>query len=300
MLKLKEISQDTLDWYCKKIKGNLDFSNLSKQSKDFLEEETVKALLIEKPLILLDIHNFAPCELKNKNVVENVFDYNKLISNSKFTSYEISKRIGINTCTYCNRNYTLTIVEKDKITGNENDSTRISRPQFDHFFSQNDFPLLALSIYNLIPSCSICNSTIKGSYPLELKRHLHPYVHDENKSEEQFKFSYDFNELLSKLTVKLTFEKETSKIKNTLDFFKINEVYNSHSDFELKDLYNLRYKYSKNYLDILCNKTFESLNLSQEEAYRMIFGIEIKEEDFHKRPFSKFKKDIIEELLKNK
>ena len=30
----------------------------------------------------------------------------------------------------------------------------------------------------------------------------------------------------------------------------------------------------------------------------MIFGIEINDDDFHKRPFSKFKKDIIEELLK--
>lgn len=300
MLKLKEIHQDTLEWYYKKIKDHLDFSNLSKQSKEFLVDETVKALLTEKPLILLDIHNCAPCELKNKSIVEKVFDYHKLISNSKATSYEISKKIGINTCTYCNRNYTLTIVEKDKNTGNENDSTRISRPQFDHFFSQNDYPLLSLSIYNLIPCCSNCNSTIKGSKPLELKRHLHPYVREENKSEEQFKFSYEFDELLSKLSVKLTFENESYKIKNTLDFFKINEVYNAHSDFELKDLYNLRYKYSKNYLDNLCNKTFEGLSLSQEEAYRMIFGIEIKEEDFHKRPFSKFKKDIIEELLKKK
>lgn len=40
--------------------------------------------------------------------------------------------------------------------------------------------------------------------------------------------------------------------------------------------------------------------MSKEEAYRMVFGIETKEEDYHKRPFSKFKKDIIDELLRNK
>jgi hypothetical protein len=32
----------------------------------------------------------------------------------------------------------------------------------------------------------------------------------------------------------------------------------------------------------------------------MFFGIEIKEENYHKRPFSKFKKDIIAELLRVK
>ena len=40
--------------------------------------------------------------------------------------------------------------------------------------------------------------------------------------------------------------------------------------------------------------------MSKEEAYRIIFGVEINEENYHKRPFSKFKKDIIEELLQRK
>jgi hypothetical protein len=66
---------------------------------------------------------------------------------------------------------------------------------------------------------------------------------------------------------------------SSLNDFKIKEIYNTHSEKELKDLLDLRYKYSKNYLDILLNKTFSGLSMSKEEAYRMIFGIEIKEED---------------------
>lgn len=38
--------------------------------------------------------------------------------------------------------------------------------------------------------------------------------------------------------------------------------------------------------------------MSKEEVYKNVFGIESKEKDFHKRPFSKFKYDILEELLK--
>jgi len=46
----------------------------------------------------------------------------------------------------------------------------------------------------------------------------------------------------------------------------------------------------------LINKTFHGL-MSKEDIYRMISGIEVKEEKYYKRPFSKFKHDIIKELL---
>ena len=61
---------------------------------------------------------------------------------------------------------------------------------------------------------------------------------------------------------------------------------------------DLRYKYSKNYLDILVNKTFNHINISHDEVYRMVFGVTFNEKDFHQRPFSKFKKDITSELLR--
>ena len=150
---------------------------------------------------------------------------------------------------------------------------------------------MALSIYNLIPSCSICNSTIKGSKPLSLELNIHPYI-----EEEDFKFSYEYNSI-SGLAVKTICEKG-SKTENTLEFFKIKDIYNAHSDYELKDLYDLRKKYSDTFLNII-EKNFDGI-MSKEEAYRIIFGVEINEENYHKRPFSKFKKDIIEELLQRK
>lgn len=110
-------------------------------------------------------------------------------------------------------------------------------------------------------------------------------------------FSYFYSSLNKP---KVILKTENDKVEKTIIFGKIDEIYESHSNRELKDLLELRYKYSKNYLDILLNNTFKEMRLSHEEVYRMIFGTEINEHDYHKRPFSKFKKDIIEELLQRK
>ena len=84
-------------------------------------------------------------------VIEKVFDYHDQLSQSKSKSYWLARHIGHNTCTYCNRQYTFTV-------DGPNDESRKTRPDFDHWFPKSLFPLLSLNIYNLIPSCKICNS----------------------------------------------------------------------------------------------------------------------------------------------
>ena len=191
--------------------------------------------------------------------------------------------LKIDTCVYCNRNYTLDL-----------DKSNHARAELDHWFPKDRFYILALSFYNLIPSCHSCNH-LKGSPKYNwynaLDKMNHPYL----QPDDNFRFSYLLNSFNSFEIITKT--KENSKTRETLNFNKTEEIYNMHADKEFNDLINLRYKYSKNYLDVLLNKTFENLNMSNEEAYRMIFGIEIKEQDFHKRSFSKFKYDIIQELL---
>ena len=59
----------------------------------------------------------------------------------------------------------------------------------------------------------------------------------------------------------------------------------------------IRKKYSENYLKYLL-KILHKNEPSEAEKYRMLFNVEKNEEDYHKRPFSKFKNDIIEKLLK--
>lgn len=291
-------------WLSKKIKGNYSKANksgykcteiecpncktathkisLPENLINFLTSEKIDNLILGKPSELLIINQ----ELENLVIGQDII--NGLFVESGYKNWfqpnfgnKLLNIINQDTCTYCNRNYTLQIVPNR------------SRAELDHWFSKETFPLLALSFYNLIPSCHSCNH-LKLNNVID-DTFAHPYtIIEENQ---KFKFSFNYINIDNKFDIKLEVE-ENSKMDSSLKDFKIKEIYNTHSEKELKDLLDLRYKYSKNYLDILLNKTFSGLSMSKEEAYRMIFGIEIKEEDYHKRPFSKFKHDIIEELLK--
>jgi hypothetical protein len=217
------------------------------------------------------------------NQISKIFNYDYLISGDKKVSYALAEQLDRNTCTYCNRLYTIT-VSVDK-------SQKITRPQFDHWYAKSLFPALALSFYNLIPSCSVCNSSIKGDKRLSLQTHTHPY---NMEAGQDFMFTYGYEKAIDKISVGIQCI-DKSKIQGTLNLFKIKEIYNAHSSLELKDLYDLRKKYPDNYLETLAN-VFDSLPIGKMEAYRLIFGTEYEENNFHKRAFSKFKKDILGQL----
>lgn len=204
-------------------------------------------------------------------------------------NYWLSTLLDQHTCTYCNREYIFTY---KNVNGGKG-----MVPQFDHWYSKGDFPLLALSFYNLIPSCATCN-TIKSETEFNTNDHLHPYI--DSGISRTYRFSYlslsiSKNKLLIKNNSLLN-----SKGIDTVNALNLPLIFKGHENKELQDLIDLRYKYSENYLNQLLENTFGGLQISKEERYRLIFGIELSEDVMHKRPFSKFKKDIIEELLRIK
>lgn len=189
--------------------------------------------------------------------------------------------------------YTLTIK-----TGNK-EKQNITRPEFDHFFDKATYPMLALSIYNLIPSCTICNNTLKGSVKFDLHTHIHPYI-DNCLSNYKYTFKpHDVKSILgnsSNLEIRIVSDATpiSTKLIETVNVFKLEAIFNGHTE-ELRDLFDIRYRFSKTYLDQLFS-TYRSLGISYEEAYRIAFGVHYNESDFGRRPFSKLKKDILKEL----
>jgi 5-methylcytosine-specific restriction endonuclease McrA len=228
------------------------------------------------------INRYSP-QLKE---LDKVFDYEKIISGKKKVSYELALLLDRNTCTYCNRLYTITVLKNAKT------ASGVTRPQFDHWYSKKRYPVLALSFYNLIPSCSVCNSTIKGDTDFQLTTHYHPYV---DSFLNEFNFGYHL-ESVFKNNVVLKYPSGSNKARKTLEEFKIGEIYNGHSLLELKDLIELKKKYSDTYLETLFKDLFKGLSVHPHKAYRYLFGAEFEDDIFHKRPMSKFKKDIITEL----
>jgi len=124
---------------------------------------------------------------------------------------------------------------------------------------------------------------------------MHPY---RDNFLENIVFSYKYFENIDSVNVEVIgihgVSETEDKINNTLRDFSIEEMYNSHHP-ELRDLLKIKQAYSKNYLKSL-KEIFPDANLTEQEVYRLAFGVELNPEDFHKRPMSKFKFDILKEL----
>ena len=283
--------------------------------KSFLTEDKIKCILGGLPEELLQLNQlffqnvienfkiedweaynritktrgFSQEENRLKNIFDNVYnEIEKIFSYKKFTTkkkkeydaYDLAKNLDIPTCPYCNRTYTKTVITKNR--------EKIIRPEFDHWFPKNQYSLLALSFYNLIPSCHICNSNVKGKTELKLDSHFHPY---NSVSNLKATFSYNYK---SYDDYKIKINTEDNFSRDSVEAFQLENIYKAHED-EVKDLIQIRQAYSDKYIEIL-NNSLKGVNLSKEEVYRLAFGVHYEEDKFDRRPLSKLKKDILTEL----
>lgn len=244
--------------------------------KYFEDEDNLKKVLIGLPTELDSIKSKFR---KDKNI-RKIFDYENWLNYDKYNAYDLAEKLDIPTCPYCNRTYTKTVITKNR----EN----IIRPEFDHWFPKSEYPLLALSFYNLIPSCHICNSNVKGKTEFKLETHFHPYNPSSNL---KATFSYNhksYDDYKIKINTKDDFS------HNSVEAFQLENIYQAHED-EVKDLIKIRQAYSDKYIDML-NDFLKGENLSKEEVYRLAFGVHYEDDKFDRRPLSKLKKDILKEL----
>ena len=61
-----------------------------------------------------------------------------------YNAYELINSLNINICPYCNRNGIHNLKKSRKRTS-----------ELDHFHPQSKYPFLAISFFNLIPSCKV-------------------------------------------------------------------------------------------------------------------------------------------------
>ena len=233
--------------------------------------------------------NFSQEENRLKNIFDNVyigikkiFNYRDFTTkNEEYDAYLLAEKLDIPTCPYCNRTYTKTVIIQKK--------EKIIRPEFDHWFPKSEYPLLALSFYNLIPSCHICNSNVKGKTEFKLDTHFHPY---NSASNVKATFSYNYKSC-DGYRIKINTKDDFSR--DSVEAFQLENIYQAHED-EVKDLIKIRQAYSDKYIEILNNSLKGRIHLSKEEIYRLAFGVHYEEDKFDRRPLSKLKKDILTEL----
>lgn len=305
----KQYQKRFLPLIVKRIRGELKGRKLSDAAREILlpgwktatpDTRKIEALLTSEPVALKKLNDDLWKQLQSlcfwnrpsKKAIQDVFDYEHLIDKSKRNSYWLARQVGRNTCTYCNRTYTLTVV-KD---GGKNDKERIVRPTFDHWYSQSEFPLMSMSLFNLIPSCSICNSSVKTDTPFDITTHIHPYIHEAGHPNMTFEAS-----LTADVPAKWKVEIKTvpkSKEAKTVEDLRLNEIYAYHGELEVKDLMEFKDKYPDGYLKDLVEKVLlkSGGKLDLSDVYRMLFGTEINEEKFLDRPLSKMKYDLLKKM----
>lgn len=236
-----------------------------------------------------------------KFLLTKIFDYESWFSGLDPTDtwgpYQLAMALNIRTCAYCNRHYTFSLTD---VLGK-----KMGRPDFDHFIPKSTDPLLALSFFNLVPSCKECNGpSIKSNKPVSYFSHLNPY--EDNSLNGLMRFSYhprtyeasigddDDLEIYLKYSGDATNTALKSKIEGNIGLFCLADIYMHHSD-TVQEIIKLRHMSSDRHIEIL-QSTYDGFNLSREEAYRLAYGNHYLEEEFHKRPLSKLTKDIAIEM----
>lgn len=216
-------------------------------------------------------------------------------SNRKF-GYQWAEKLGVTVCPYCNRSYIFT-VKKDARNGKV-------RPQYDHFFPKSIYPYLAVSMYNLIPSCAVCNSgkSDKDSFKNQKVQYLNPYVEGygtktflqitPKKKKDRIRGCVG---LAEEYTVKpksaSDVDKDAAKrIQDTWDLLKLGPLYEKHSDY-IRNILQAKQIYTEEYLDQLM-KSFPGAFDDMDDLKDVVYFNYLDEEEWGKRILVKLTHDL--------
>ena len=298
MIKINlENEEEILKNHVEKVQQYINYEALQNREKSFIKQN-IEYILKAKPDEFEDVI----FKIKQNNIDNNrlkkafvggknnggSIGYSKFSAKgtTTYNAYDLAQKLKVNVCSYCNRNYTFTI---------RNKSSKSTRPDFDHFYDKGTHPILALSFYNLIPSCILCNSRLKSTAKFSINTHLHPYK-DSFNDYAKFKlkiinsmFFYDEKAFELKL---VTTDIKAEKIKED---FALEVLYQEHKDIVL-ELIQKREIYPDSYIDDLFHQYEGTLFKNREDVLRHITGGYIEDKDINKRPLSKLIKDISEEL----
>lgn len=229
----------------------------------------------------LNITNYY--SLEEKKEIEKAFNYSAHRQKENFIEH--FKKLNLKSCPFCNNNYIYFYTKGD---GKANTLATL-----EHYYPKAKYPHLSLSFYNLIPSCSTCNSKFKGNKEQEGKI-AHPYYDDFNKNA---KFSIDINSLgVNKdieLEVNLTSIDE--KCKTSIERFQLEKIYKQHNDIA-KEIWNKAQAYNEDRIDELYKSFYKDLGYSKEDVKNFVFCSYLDKKDIHRKNHTKLTQDILKQF----
>ncbi len=224
---------------------------------------------------------------------------------AEWNAYKYLKELEIMVCPYCNSQFTFIYESSEGRT----------RATLDHFFDKASYPLLALSLYNLVPSCKVCNSDLKNKQSVSLRTHYSPFekeiserinikrkivkseelISDNNSGLEDYVATIlgvneDFNIIFD------YDEKEEyygKKIKGNITLFHLEKIYNEFHKFYVQDIIKKGLIYNEVYLQQLAFSN-TLIFKDERELHNSLFNEPI---DDKKKVLGKLTRDIVREEL---
>ena len=201
--------------------------------------------------------------------------------------HKIISGLGVNVCPYCNRNY---------ISPYEDERGKLrTTADLDHFYPIKYFQLFALSLYNFIPSCPICNMKFKKARRMKI---LYPYEKGFEKNA-VFKVAInnntDFRTLIGdndefELAIQVSPESDDfMEIENQKQMLHLEAVYKIHKQ-QVREVLCKKQHYSQIYSEMI-QKVIPGITKEKENLF--IYGYTLQEDERKDRPLSKLMDDII-------
>jgi len=255
-----------------------------------LKNLELKKLILEKPNVLIEEIGKIKSKTVLNEIIKDIFNYSGKFQSDVITPF-FTENFDFRTCFYCNKDF-ITNFDADK---------KVSTFQLDHFFDKATYPYLALSFYNLIPSCYVCNAKVKGSE--------NTFENNSNKSciapnDENFDFHQKVKfklflepscknlHIKSKDDIDVTLKEQFTDIYDKyIEIFKLNERYKAHKDIVF-DMIEKAEHYPESRLKELQDLT----GIPFQQIKKDIFNLIDENEDLSKQPFSKLIVDMSKEL----
>ena len=205
---------------------------------------------------------------------------------NKWCATKLIENLDIKVCPYCGQQYFGLIPDK------ENNNYKISEATLDHFLPKNEYPYLALNIYNLIPVCNTCNSTYKNQHD---EIFLHPFF---ESLQDNIIFYLDNNSIpnfLFNRNIDINIENVCEdniymRVDNQIERLRLKDRYKYYQDI-IKSLLYKRIAFNHPYVQQLS----KLLQLSNINIEQMLLQQDIFSDN---EPFLKFKSDIWKQISK--
>lgn len=211
-----------------------------------------------------------------------------------FPSEELMNDLDLTVCPYCNRNF----IKSIQVRQNGNGKDIFVKGQLDHFYPRSLYPYHAICKHNLVPSCPSCNGASgKHDDNTRTKGVVNPYLLADSNGM-KFKMAItgkgfaDLRTCAQAINIDVDCTANPA-LANNEEIFHLKKLYATHTDYAAEVYYKSILRTPQAYKQYIGKKMIaHGMKYNDADFERLLLGTYTREEDYNKRPLSKFCADI--------